>query len=161
MASQPTPEEATNALHEVAERRQQATNLDSHPKWMLWGIAALVIVVGVASDLRPELSTPLSYLLLAAALLAYLPRWKRFGSAMGYQRSPAPRPVGMPARTAALNRGVLLMMMIVVVAASAMMRTWDVPYPTTLGSVVIVATMPLWQRLFNRPPRETKVADRG
>lgn len=162
MASQPTPEEAADALREVTERRQQAAGLDSHPKWALWVIAALAIVVGVSSDLRPDLSTPLTYLLAAGGLLlGYLPRWRRFGSAMGYRHSLDPRPVGMPARTKALNLGVLLGMMVLVVTASAMLRAWDMPYPTTIMSVLIVVAVMLRYRLLNRPSREPKVLGRG
>lgn len=162
MASEPTPEEAADALREVTERRKQAANLDSHPKWVFWAIGALIIIVGVSSDLRPELSTPLTYLLAACGLLlAYLPRWKRFGSAMGYRHSLDPRPVGMPTRTKALNLVVLLALMLLTFVASTMFRIWDVPYPTTIFSILIVVAVTLRYWLLNRPSHEPKTVGHG
>ncbi|GAA1780182.1 hypothetical protein [Streptomonospora arabica] len=162
MGSQPSPEEAAEALQEVAEHRQQAAVPDAHPKWTLWVVGALAIGVGVASDLRPDLGTSLLYVLAAAALLlTYLPRSKRLGSAMGYRRSPDPRPVGMPARARALRLVVFLALIALVAVASVLLRTWDVPYPATIGSAAVVATMPLWHRLLRRAAHGPRAVRRG
>lgn len=160
MGSHPSPEEAAKALREVAEHRQQASSPDAYPKWALLAIGVLILGVGVGSDLRPDLSEQLRYLLLAGALLlTFLPRWKRAGSAMGYQRHP--RTAEMSARARVL-RGLMLLALIVLVAvASVLLRRWDVPYPATIGSVAILVTMPLWYWLLNRVGREPVAVRRG
>ncbi|MFD3686412.1 hypothetical protein ACFWTE_16485 [Nocardiopsis sp. NPDC058631] len=156
MGTQPTPEEAASALNEVAERREQAASTNAHPVWTLWVIGAGAIGFGLASDLWPERSTELLYLFATGALLlVFLPRWKRPGSAMGYQSDP--RPVGISARGRALRALVMLALMAVFAAGAVALRSWDVPYPTTIASFVVVVTMPLWHRLLNRAARDPKV----
>ncbi|GLU47577.1 hypothetical protein [Nocardiopsis ansamitocini] len=157
MQSHPTPEEAAKALNEVNERREQAAAPDAHPAWTLWALGAVAIGYGVVSDLRPDLSTPLLFVLVAAALaLAALPRWKRSGSAMGYQRSPSSHPVGMSGRARMMRTGVMLVLMALAAAAGLIMRSFDVPYPTTIGITVVVLTIPLWRGLLNRAARDPK-----
>ena len=148
MATEPTPQEASDALREISARKQQAVGRNSQPKWVLWATAALVLALGLTSDLSPQLRTPVSYLVLAFVLVVtILSRWKRLGSAIGYQRSPSVRPA-MSVRTRLLNILVLLVMIVLVLGASALLRDSEVPYPGTIASVLIVVTMPLWQRFF-------------
>lgn len=150
MATEPTPQEASDALREISARKQQAVGRNSQPKWVLWATAALVLALGLTSDLSPQLRTPVSYLVLAFVLVVtILSRWKRLGSAIGYQRSPSVRPA-MSLRTRLLNILVLLVMivLVLVLGASALLRDSEVPYPGTIASVLIVVTMPLWQRFF-------------
>lgn len=157
MGSQPTPEEAANALQDISDRREQATAPDAHPTWTIWAFALAVLAIGVTSDLLPELRTPLLYALVAAALLfTFLPRWKRSGSALGYQRSPVARAAGTPARARVLRMLTMLGLIIVVAVGATVMRNFDVPYPMTIGSAVIVATMPLWRRLLDSASRAPK-----
>lgn len=149
MGTQPTPEEAANSLNQVAEHREQAASPTSHPTWTLWVIGAAVIGYGLASDLRPDLGTSLLYVLVAGALLlTFLPRWKRAGSAMGYRHSPGLGPISARARL--LRAGVMLALMVLFAVGAVALRSWDLPYPTTIASLVVVATMPLWHRLLNR-----------
>ncbi len=158
MATEPTPQEASDALREISERKQQATGRAPQPKWVLWATAALVLALGLVSDLSPQLQTPMSYLILAFVLLvSYLPRWKRFGSAVGYQRSPGIRRGAMSRRTRLLNVLVLLVMIVLVLVVSTLLRDSEVPYPGTIVSLLLVAAMPLWQRLFGRRMREARV----
>ncbi|GLU47481.1 hypothetical protein [Nocardiopsis ansamitocini] len=136
MASHPTP----NGHHEQAP--------DAHPAWTLWVLGAVAIGYGVVSDLRPDLSTPLLFVLVAAALaLAALPRWKR---------STGDRPK-MSGRARVMRGGVMLVLMALAAAAGVAMRTFDVPYPTTIGITVVVLTIPLWRGLLNRAARTAEV----
>ncbi|MFC3999313.1 hypothetical protein ACFOVU_25610 [Nocardiopsis sediminis] len=152
MGSQLSPEEAAGALHEVTERRQQASGSDAHPKWTLWAIGALAIGVCVASDLRSDLGTPLLYVLAAAVLLlTFLPRWKRAGSALGYRRTPK-----ISARARVVRPLVMLALGALFAVVLIPLRIWEVPYPATIGSVVVVATIPLWGRLLDRAARGPK-----
>ena len=160
MATEPTPQEASDALREISARKQQAVGRNSQPKWVLWATAALVLALGLTSDLSPQLRTPVSYLVLAFVLVVtILSRWKRLGSAIGYQRSPSVRPA-MSLRTRLLNILVLLVMIVFVLGASALLRDSEVPYPGTIASVLIVVTMPLWQRFFGYRMRGSR-ADHG
>lgn len=160
MATEPTPQEASDALREISARKQQAAGRNSQPKWVLWATAALVLALGLTSDLSPQLRTPVSYLVLAFVLVVtILSRWKRLGSAIGYQRSPSVRPAMSP-RTRLLNILVLLVMIVLVLGASALLRDSEVPYPGTIASVLIVVTMPLWQRFFGYRMRGSR-ADHG
>lgn len=160
MATEPTPQEASDALREISARKQQAVGRNSQPKWVLWATAALVLALGLTSDLSPQLRTPVSYLVLAFVLVVtILSRWKRLGSAIGYQRSPSVRPA-MSLRTRLLNILVLLVMIVLVLGASALLRDSEVPYPGTIASVLIVVTMPLWQRFFGYRMRGSR-ADHG
>ena len=160
MATEPTPQEASDALREISARKQQVTGRNSQPKWVLWATAALVLALRLTSDLSPQLRTPVSYLVLAFVLVVtILSRWKRLGSAIGYQRSPSVRPA-MSLRTRLLNILVLLVMIVLVLGASALLRDSEVPYPGTIAGVLIVATMPLWQRFFGHRMRGSR-ADHG
>jgi len=155
MGTQPTPEEAANALNEVAERREQAARPGTHPLWTLVVISVGAVGFGLASDLWPERGTELVYVFATAALLlVFLPRWKRPGSAMGYQSDP--RLVGISARGRALRALVMLALMAVFAAGAVALRSWDLPYPTTIASFVVVVTMPLWHWLLNRAARGPK-----
>lgn len=160
MATEPTPQEASDALREISARKQQVAGRNSQPKWVLWATAALVLALGLTSDLSPQLRTPVSYLVVAFVLVVtFLSRWKRLGSAIGYQRSPSVRPA-MSLRTRLLNILVLLVMIVLVLGASALLRGSEVPYPGTIASVLIVVMMPLWQRFFGHRMRESR-ADHG
>lgn len=150
----PTPEEAANALGEVTQRREQAATTSAHPTWTLWVIGAAAIAFGLASDLRPDLGTELLYLFATAAiLLTFLPRWKRSGAALGYQRSPAPRITG---RGRALRAGVMLTLMVLFAGGAMALRSFEVPYPTTIASLVVVVSMPVWHWLLNRAAHAPK-----
>ncbi|GAB2649572.1 hypothetical protein GCM10027271_04050 [Saccharopolyspora gloriosae] len=142
----------TQSVHdEIAERRPSAASGRPKPNWLLRVFAVVVLGVGAGTDLRPDLSTQLTYVLIASVvILVVLPRWKGFAAARGGGRSITTRSVGVGMLNLVLGRLVTFGLLIGYLVARVLLGAWEVPMPATIASALIVVTMPLWRRVAIR-----------
>ncbi|MFR9730262.1 hypothetical protein ACL03H_13615 [Saccharopolyspora sp. MS10] len=131
------------------EREPVAASGESKRNWLLWALGAVVLGVGIGTDLRPDWSVPLTYVLVAGVVvLVVVPRWK--GIAAARRRSITTRTVGVGVANLVLGRLVTFALLIGYVVARVLFGAWGLPLPATAASALIIVTMPLWRRVVIR-----------
>lgn len=146
----PTPEEAAAALRE-ANDQHRAARRNAQPAWTIAAVGVLVIALGVASDLNSAWQPAVNLLLMVVALGALLAsRSKRFGALLGYRRSPSANPVLAPKGARAKHAAAMVAAMVVTLVLASGLRMAQVPFPSTIGSVLIVGLMLVWVRVESR-----------
>ena len=144
MAATPTPEEAQQALQDVARRRDQTATAAGWPRWTWIVAGVLAAAYGVLADRVPEFvrtwGTPIIVLSLVIAQVVNT----RWGSTL-LRRPVRLRASSDPASTVWVTVAVL-----VVIGAAILAIVLDVPHAGLwgglIGGVLLAVGGPWWQR---------------